>query len=81
MYLSLSPNTQLCGSCIEKLSQNEALAKQLMGFYGFGNLADGAGSNDFVGVFGEEELTCTDKQINGYCKFTSAEGNMMVAWS
>ena len=82
MYLSLSPNTQLCGSCSYKLMNDKELAEDLMIIFKFGDITDGIGSEDFVGVFGTPETQCTKKKIDDYCKFSAVDsGKIMVAWS
>ena len=80
MFLSLSPNTQLCGSCAVNLMEDTDLANKLMQFFRFG-INDGVVSEeDFDGVFGQAEA-CS-KKIFGYCKFTSGgPGIDIVAWS
>lgn len=83
--LSLTGNEQLCGTCADRkasllLKDDKSWALMLMQLYGFGNAANGADRNDFVGVFGNEEQ-CNRFQIDGYCKFSSSGENQIIAWS
>ena len=77
MFLSLSPNTQLCGSCDVNLMKDQDLANYLMKKFHFGNNDEFVTPDDFTGTFGPGE-SC-DKVIDSYCKFTSS--GTMVAWS
>ena len=84
--ITLSGNDQLCGSCADKkgyvLVEDQTLAKVLMEFYQFGDLNDGVGADDFIGIFGNAEKDCSKIQIENYCKFNAVDnGNHHIAWS
>ena len=84
--ITLSGNDQLCGSCADKkgyvLVENQDIAKQLMYWFHFGDLSDGVGADDFIGVFGNAETDCSKIKIENYCKFNAVDnGKIPIAWS
>ena len=91
MFLSLSGNDQLCGSCADMMVKYPDKQGILLGQDPTGELAQNIdmmiGNRDRVlsreeglMAFGADE-SCA-RQINGYCKFTAMDlGQKVAAWS
>ena len=83
--LSLNGDEVLCGSCADKLTlvdDTTGLAARLMDMFDFGTGDPDRG--DFENIFGFGDIVngidaCSDRQIIGFCKFTSS--GQLVAWS
>ena len=83
MFLSLSGNDQLCGSCADKgyqtIHDNEVI-KNIVMLPGDQN-KDGILSRDEAAfLFGTSPEDGCTRKVGMYCKFQSA-ADMMVAWS
>ena len=83
MFLALSGNDQLCGSCADGLPLNNDpdLAEAMMDQFQISDLTgNGPSRDDFIGLFGNTEDQCSNK-LDNYCKFTSTGPNPLIAWS
>ena len=83
MFLSLSGNDRLCGDCANGnvLYQNPDMAALMMDMYQIPDrTGNGPSRDDFVGLFGNTELECSNK-LDGYCKFSSTAERAIIAWS